>query len=104
MGGSDFHHPGWDAPPGWPTTWFEAEDEDVLGALRAGRVTLSLGPDAPVAVRRGEELLVVGGDGTEVVDGEGRPRRVDGDRARLRATTGPYRVVDGNGQALALTA
>ncbi len=33
IGGSDFHRVGNDGLPGQPTTWVEAEDEDILGAL-----------------------------------------------------------------------
>src|SRR5215467_12040567 len=41
VGGSDWHRPGSDAPPGSPTTWVQAEgtdDDALLAGLAAGRV------------------------------------------------------------------
>jgi hypothetical protein len=102
VGGSDFHGFGWDAPPGSPTTWVEAEDDDVLGALRAGRVAISLAAGGPVLLRHDGELLAVGGDGATLVSAAGVRRHVAGDRARIAAGPGPYRLVDDAGQTLAL--
>ena len=41
VGGSDWHRPGSDAPPGSPTTWVEAEDDDPAAVLEA----IAAGPD-----------------------------------------------------------
>lgn len=82
IGGSDFHRPGdIDATgaallPGCPTTWVEVRDDhdglspspqSIIEGLRAGAVTLSASPTSPVIVRRGEELVVRGGEGASVV-------------------------------------
>ena len=59
VGGSDWHQPGADAPPGRPTTWVEcAGDEpgDVLDGLRAGRVAISAERDGPVLLRHDGDL------------------------------------------------
>jgi predicted metal-dependent phosphoesterase TrpH len=103
VGGSDFHRFGDDDLPGAPTTWLEVEGEDVLGALRAGRVVLSAGPRAPVAVRHEDTLLLLDADGTTLVGPEDVSRRIASDRERLPAGTGPYRLVGDDGLTLALT-
>jgi hypothetical protein len=103
VGGSDFHRPGWDAPPGWPTTWVEVEDDDVLGAVAAGRVAISTSPGGPVVVRHSGELVVLDGEDAVLVGVEGVSRRIGSDRARLAGARGPHRVVDRDGQTLALT-
>lgn len=103
IGGSDFHAFGRDGLPGAPTTWLEVEGGDALGALRAGRIAISAAPDAPVVVRDGDEVLVVDGDGATLHASGEAPRRVVGDRFRVAAGEGPYRLVDDAGLALALT-
>src|SRR5580700_4675684 len=83
VGGSDWHRPGSEAPPGCPTTWVECagrEPGDVLDGLRAGRVAISAERDGPVLLRHDGELVAVQADGT-VLAGPGGPyARVRGDR------------------------
>ena len=102
VGGSDFHRPGQGIAPGGPTTWVEAEDGDVLGALAAGRVALAADPAGPVVLRYGGEVLVAGGDGTTLVAAGGAPHAVSGDLAAVAAGAGPYRLLDPSGRTLAV--
>ena len=106
VGGSDWHRPGSDAPPGCPVTWVECagrEPGDVLDGLRAGRVAISAERDGPVLLRHDGELVAVQADGT-VLAGPGGPcARVRGDRARLPGAAGPHRLLDASGATLALT-
>ncbi|HET6748216.1 MAG TPA: CehA/McbA family metallohydrolase [Actinomycetes bacterium] len=102
VGGSDFHRPGEGILPGRPTTWAEAEDGDVLGALAAGRVALAADPAGPVVVRHGGAVLVAGGDGTTLAAPDGAPHRVRGDLDEVPAGAGPYRLLDPSGRTLAL--
>ena len=102
VGGSDFHRPGEGIAPGGPTTWVEAEDGDVLGALAAGRVALAADPAGPVVLRHGGEVLVAGGDGTTLVAAGGAPHAVRGDLVAVAAGAGPYRLLDPSGRTLAL--
>src|SRR5580692_926263 len=105
VGGSDWHRPGSEAPPGCPTTWVECagrEPGDVLDGLRAGRVAISAERDGPVLLRHDGELVAVQADGT-VLAGPGGPyARVRGDRARLPGAAGPHRLLDASGATLAL--
>ena len=106
VGGSDWHRPGSDAPPGSPTTWVEAESGEpaaVLAALAAGRTAVSAGRDGPgpAASRRR-----AGGQR----GGRGDPGRADGPKARVRgplakfpAARGCHRLIDPTGATLALT-
>jgi hypothetical protein len=107
IGGSDWHRPGSDAPPGAPTTWVLAEATDstaVLDGLAAGRVAISASRDGPVLLRLGDELVADGADGT-ILCGPGGPRaRVRGDLASFAGQTGYHRLVDQTGATLALTA
>jgi hypothetical protein len=106
VGGSDWHQPGHDAPPGTPTTWVEAEDEDpaaVLRALRAGRTAVSAGRDGPVLVRVGDELVASEADGAILVGPDGPKARVRGEVARFPGAEGCHRLVDPTGATLALT-
>lgn len=117
LGGSDFHRPGQGFPPGMPTTWVAAEElstEAVLDAVAAGRTALAAdpAPGSPTLVRVDDELVAVDGDGTVLVDLEGRRRQVRGDRARFVAdrTTGaraggvgPYRLESPQRDLLAVT-
>jgi hypothetical protein len=103
IGGSDFHVAfGREALPGVPTTWLEVEGDDVVDALRAGRIAISAAPDAPVAIRHEGELVVVGGGGTTLVGPDGARRRIASDLIRLPAGSGLYRVVADDGLTLAL--
>jgi hypothetical protein len=103
VGGSDYHRPGEGIAPGGPTTWVEAEDGDVLGALAAGRVALAADPAGPVVLRHGGEVVVAGGDGATVVAPGGAPHAVRGDLEAVAAGAGPYRLLDPSGRTLALT-
>jgi hypothetical protein len=103
VGGSDFHRPGEGIAPGRPTTWVEAEDGDVLGALAAGRVALAASPAGPAVVRHGGAVLVAGGDGATLVAPGVAPHRVRGDLDEAAAGAGPYRLLDPSGRTLALT-
>ncbi|RZU76232.1 putative metal-dependent phosphoesterase TrpH [Micromonospora kangleipakensis] len=93
VGGSDFHRPGADALPGAPTTWVlvdgdPADEAAVRDALAAGRTAVSAGPDAPLLLRLGDELLALGADGALLGYPDGRHRVVRGDRCLLPAADG----------------
>lgn len=103
VGGSDFHRFGSDDLPGAPTTWLEVEGDDVLGALRAGRIAIAAAPDGPVAVRHEGELLVLDAAGTTLVAPDGEPRRMVSDSVRVPASPGTYRLVGDDGLTVALT-
>jgi hypothetical protein len=106
VGGSDWHRPGSDAPPGTPVTWVESDSDDpdrLLAAIGAGRVAISAGRDGPALVRAGDELVAVDADGTVLAGLDGPVRRVRGDRARFPGGPGPHRLLDSRGATLALT-
>jgi PHP domain len=103
VGGSDWHRPGSDAPPGCPATWVECESGDVLGGLRAGRVAISAERDGPVLLRHDGDLVAVAADGTVLAGPDGPCARVRGNLARLPGAAGPYRLLDATGATLALT-
>src|SRR5689334_25157516 len=105
VGGSDWHRPGSDAPPGHPTTWVECEGDqpgDVLDGLRAGRVAISAERDGPVLFRRDDALVAVDADGLTLAGPQGPCARVRGDCATLPGSPGPHRLLDPAGAALAL--
>lgn len=105
VGGSDWHQPGSDAPPGRPTTWVECAGDtpaDVLDGLRAGRVAISAERAGPVLLRRDGALVAVGADGLTLAGPEGPCARVRGDLAILPGAPGPHRLLDGGWAALAL--
>jgi PHP domain len=106
VGGSDWHRPGSDAPPGAPTTWVEAEADDpaaVLAAIAAGRTAVSAGRDGPALLRVGDELVACDADGTVLAGPDGPLARVRGRLAKFPATDGCHRLLDPTGAALALT-
>jgi hypothetical protein len=106
VGGSDWHKPGDDAPPGRPTTWVECAGEepgDVIEGLRAGRVAISADRDGPVLLRHDGGLVAVGADGLTLAGPHGPYARVRGELARLAGAAGPHRLLDGGGATLALT-
>ena len=106
VGGSDWHQPGHDAPPGTPTTWVEADSADpaaVLAAIGAGRTAVSAGREGPVLLRVDDELVASDADGTILVGPDGPKARVLGDRATFPAADGCHRLVDPTGATLALT-
>ncbi|GGS93862.1 CehA/McbA family metallohydrolase [Nonomuraea spiralis] len=103
IGGSDFHRPGSDGLPGAPTTWVLAEDPDaVLDGVRAGRTAVSAGPDAPLLLRLGDELLALGADGLVLVRPGGARQVVRGERALLRAGEGLHRLETHENEVIAL--
>jgi len=106
VGGSDWHRPGSDAPPGCPTTWVECagqEPGDVLDGLRAGRVAITAERDGPVLLRHDGGLVAVEADGTVLAGPDGPCARVRGDLARLPGAAGAHRLLDASGATLALT-
>jgi len=105
VGGSDWHRPGSDAPPGSPTTWVESEADDpaaVLAAIADGRTAVSAQRDGPVLLRVGDELIAVGADGAILTGPDGPLARVRGQLARFDAAEGCHRLVDHTGATLAL--
>jgi hypothetical protein len=106
VGGSDWHRPGSDAPPGRPTTWVESagtEPADVLEGLRAGLVAISAERDGPVLLRHDGDLVAIDADGMTLAGPQGPCARVRGDLARLAGPAGPHRLLDASGATLALT-
>ena len=106
VGGSDWHRPGADAPPGSPTTWVECEDntpEALLDGLRAGRTAISACRDGPVLLRVDGELVAAGADGAILIGPDGPRARADRPLARLPGGAGYHRLTDASGATLALT-
>lgn len=106
IGGSDWHRPGSDAPPGTPTTWVEAQDPDpaaVLEAIAAGRTAISACRDGPVLLRVGDELVASDADGMILCGPGGPAARVRGQLAKFPAGEGCYRLTDPTGATVALT-
>jgi hypothetical protein len=106
VGGSDWHRPGSDAPPGSPTTWVESESDDpdaVLAAIAAGRTAVCAGRDGPVLLRMGDELVASDADGAILVGPDGPRARVRGPLATFPAAAGSHRLTDPTGGTLALT-
>ncbi len=108
LGGSDFHTPVHGRPLGAPTTWVQASDTDtaecIFAAMTAGRNAISAGRDAPVLLRVEDELVVVDGDGTYLVDPDGGRRVVLGDRHTFPARPGPHRLEAADNTVVALVA
>ena len=106
VGGSDWHRPGSDAPPGSPTTWvqsYAAEPSAVLDGVSAGLVAISAGRDGPVLLRVDGELVAIDAQGAILVGPDGPVRRVSGDRVRLGDAPGYHQITDPSGATLALT-
>ncbi len=102
IGGSDFHGgPG--AQPGSPTTWVECEGDDVLGALRAGRVSISEDRNGPLLLRLGDELVALGADGALLTGPDGRRRVVYGEQMTFPAEPGPHWLEDDQSAVLAIS-
>jgi PHP domain len=107
VGGSDWHRPGADAPPGSPTTWVEAEAADpgaLLAALRSGRTAISATRDGPVLLRVDGELVAANADGTILAGPDGPFALVRGSLARFPGAPGCHRLIDASGATLALSA
>jgi PHP domain len=106
VGGSDWHRPGSEAPPGTPTTWVECEGTGpaaVLAGLRAGRCAVSARRDGPVLLRTGGELVAEGADGCVLAGPDGPRAMVRGGRAAFPGRPGYHRLLDVTGATLALT-
>jgi hypothetical protein len=106
VGGSDWHRPGSDAPPGAPTTWVQSESTDpaaVLAGLAAGRVAISAGRQGPVLLRVDGQLVACEADGAILTGPDGPKCRVRGDLASFPSDEGHHRLVDPSGATLALT-
>ncbi|MFI6500809.1 CehA/McbA family metallohydrolase [Nonomuraea typhae] len=103
IGGSDFHKPGSDGLPGEPTTWVLAEDPSLaLDAVAAGRTAISAGPDAPLLVRLGDELLALDADGLVLVRPDGSRQAVRGERVAVAGMAGPHRLETHENEVMAL--
>ncbi|WP_067467913.1 CehA/McbA family metallohydrolase [Actinomadura macra] len=103
LGGSDFHDPAQHKTLGEPTTWVLADEGDVLGALAAGRTSVSADPGAPVLLRVEDDLIAVGADGTVLVRPDGRRLAVRGDRVRIPADgPGMHRLESAANEVIAL--
>jgi hypothetical protein len=106
VGGSDWHRPGDDAPPGSPTTWVEcagAEPGAVLDGLRHGRTAISASRDGPVLLRVDGELVAAGAEGAILAGPDGPKARVQSALARFPDAPGYHRLTDASGATLALT-
>lgn len=102
VGGSDFHMRAQGRLPGEPTTWVLADGDDVIGAIRAGRTAVSAGPDAPVLLRVGDEMLALDADGLVFVRPGGAAEVVRGDRTLLPAGDGLHRLETYENEVVAL--
>jgi hypothetical protein len=106
VGGSDWHRPGDDAPPGSPTTWVEcagAGPGAVLDGLRHGRTAISASRDGPVLLRVDGELVAAGAEGAILTGPDGPTARVRSALARFPGAPGYHRLTDASGATLALT-
>ena len=90
LGGSDFHHRTAHAVPGTPTTWVACAEGDVLGGMLAGRTAVSSGPDAPLLLRVGDDLVALDADGAMLACPDGRRSPVRGDRATFGGHEGHH--------------
>ncbi|NUT45453.1 MAG: PHP domain-containing protein [Thermoactinospora sp.] len=105
IGGSDFHRDGSDGLPGAPTTWVLAEDPTlVFDAVRQGRTAISAGPDAPLLLRLGDELLALDADGLVLVRPDGRRQVIRGERVLVPAAAGTHRLETHENEVMALCA
>ncbi|MDA0636252.1 CehA/McbA family metallohydrolase [Nonomuraea sp. MCN248] len=105
IGASDFHRPGADGLPGSPTTWVLAEDPGaVFAAVAEGRTAVSAGPDAPLLLRLGDELLALDADGLVLVRPGGERLVIRGDRVLLPAVAGRHRLETYENEVMALCA
>ncbi|WP_431900259.1 CehA/McbA family metallohydrolase [Nonomuraea sp. bgisy101] len=105
IGGSDFHRHGSAGLPGAPTTWVLAEDPGaVLDGVRAGRTAVSAGPEGPLLLRIGDELLALDADGLVLVRRSGARQVIRGDRVLVPAGEGPFRLETHENEVMALCA
>jgi hypothetical protein len=106
VGGSDWHKPGSDAPPGTPTTWVAAnaaEPGAILSAIGAGRTAISASRDGPVLLRIGDELVASEADELILAGPDGPKARIRGRLAKFPAAEGCHRIIDLTGATVALT-
>ncbi len=103
VGGSDFHRLEDGDVLGAPTTWVLCEDDDVLGAVAAGRTSIGSDPQGPVLLREGDSVTAIGADGALLTGFDHRRRRVLGDRVTLAVEPGPAWLEDDHMGILALT-
>ena len=89
VGGSDFHDSQGSAP-GSPTTWVACQGNDVLGGLRAGRVSISAERNSPLLLRVDDQLVALDADGAVLTGPDGRRRVVHGEQVAFPAETGPH--------------
>jgi len=108
VGGSDLHSPGNGRAPGTPTTWVLVDGAAgpdtpvaVVAGLASGRVTVSSSPSGPVIVPLDEgRVLVVGGEGLDLVGLDGDRRPVRGERQEIRTPPQPL-WLEGDGRVWA---
>jgi hypothetical protein len=106
VGGSDWHRPGSDAPPGSPTTWVAAEAAEpaaILDAIAAGRTSISADRNGPVLLRAGDEFVACDADGTILAGPDGPKARIRGQLAKFPAADGFHRLLTTAGATVALT-
>jgi hypothetical protein len=111
VGGSDWHRPGSDAPPGSPTTWVLAEAAEagpaevgaVLAGAAAGRVSVSASRAGPLLLRVDGELVAVDAEGTVLSGPDGPIARVTSQLTTFAAEPGLHRLTDPAGATLSLT-
>ncbi|NUR86370.1 MAG: CehA/McbA family metallohydrolase [Nonomuraea sp.] len=105
IGASDFHRIGDDGLPGAPTTWvLAAEPGAVFEAVGAGRTSISAGPDAPLLLRMGDELLALDADGLVLVRPDGARQVIRGERVLVAADTGTHRLETYENEVIAICA
>jgi PHP domain len=106
VGGSDWHRPGSDAPPGTPTTWVECAGDGpdaVLEGLRGGRVAIAARRDGPVLLRSDDAVIAVAAEGTTLAGPDGPRARGRRATESFGAAPGCHRLLDGTGATVALT-
>lgn len=101
IGGSDFHRHGDDGLPGQPTTWLEAEDDDIVGALADGRIAISAGPSGPLLIRHDGELVAIDAAGSMLHGVDGSQRPVPRDRMSFPLDAGPWWLTTADGRCVA---
>ena len=109
IGGSDFHRIGSDGLPGDPTTWvlvkteqIEVTEEQVMDALRSGRVAISANPTAPVVFPIGDNVAVQDGEGATLISPSGVKTKIDKEFMEVKSEKGLYLLKSDNGEHLAL--
>ena len=106
VGGSDWHRPGSDAPPGTPTTWVEVPR---TGRTRCSTACATGGWPSPAAATArccapgGGEMIAVDAEGTTLVGPDGPRARVRRPQESFPAAAGHHRLLDDTGATLALT-